>query len=362
MAINQRNLEGIIMGSRKSVFSGLVKKSIGNKNAIHDDDLHQSSTISSITKQKRPRSRTNVLKKITGNETDKQKDTQYIDDLDPRLCQIWHRQSRFFDLLNEQQCSDLISDFKSHIGQKIPIVIREIPKEVKKDNSEICYEVVAGSRRLWSALYVVNQFNDQFRLKAIIKTLDDKQSAIECEKENDREELSAFERGMYYHRLIEQGVFDNQKQLSDSLNIPRTSLQELLEFGKIDHEIIDAFLDPREIKKSWGKSLNQLFSNKTSKDSILKKIDEIKQSELKYSAQKIFNVLQKAGRTPVEIPSTAKFEAITKEIKDPKTKRVAIKMERTRTNKIRVSIDNKISMSNSDILKSMENFLDECSN
>jgi len=349
------------MGSRKSVFTGLVEKSIENKNAVHDGDLHQSSTISSMTKPKRPRSRTNVLKKVTGGETNKQKGGQYIDDLDPRLCQIWHRQSRFFDLLDEQQCSDLISDFKSHIGQKIPIVIREIPKEVKKDNSEICYEVVAGSRRLWSALYVVNQFNEQFRLKAIIKTLDDKQSAIECEKENDREELSAFERGMYYHRLIKQGVFDNQKQLSDSLNIPRTSLQELLEFGNIDIRIIEVFPDPREIKKSWGKSLNQLFSNNISKKAMLKKIDDVGQSELKHSPQKIFDLLLKAGRTSVEIPSSAKFEAITREVKDPKSKRIVIKMERTRTNKIRVSIDNKISMSKLDILKSMEKFLDECS-
>lgn len=350
------------MGSRKSVFSGLVEKSKENNTEVHDDDLHQSSTISSMTKPKRPRSRTNILKKVAeNNEVEKKQDGQYIDDLDPRLCQIWHRQSRFFDLLSEQQCGDLISDFKSHIGQKIPIVIREIPRGVEKNNSDIRYEVVAGSRRLWSALYVVNQFNEQFRLKAILKTLDDKQSAIECEKENDREELSAFERGMYYHRLLEQGVFETQRQLSDSLNIPKTSLVELLEFGKIDQKIVDIFSDPREIKKSWGKSLNQLYSNETSRKSMLKKVDEISRSEILYTPQKIFNVLQKVGRAAVEVPSSTKFEALSKEVKDPKTKRVAIKMERTRTNKIRVSIDNKISMKKVDILKSMEAFLDECS-
>ena len=350
------------MGSRKSVFGGLVEKTKEKDNAVHDDDLHQSSTISSMNKQKRPRSRTNILTKIADNsETEKKQDGQYIDDLDPRLCQIWHRQSRFFDLLNEQQCDDLISDFKSHIGQKIPIVIREIPRGVEKNSSEIRYEVVAGSRRLWSALYVVNQFNEQFRLKAIIKTLDDKQAAIECEKENDREELSAFERGMYYHRLLEQGVFDTQRQLADSLNIPKTSLVELLEFGKIDQKIVDIFSDPREIKKSWGKSLNQLYANETSRKSMLKKVDEISRSEISYTPQKVFNVLQKAGRVAVEVPSSTKFEALSKEVKDPKTKRVVIKMERTRTNKIRVSIDNKITMSKKDILKSMEVFLSECS-
>ena len=255
----------------------------------------------------------------------------------------------------------MISDFKTHIGQKIPIVIREISDDIKKEHQNTRYEVVAGSRRLWSALYVEKHFNSNFRLKAILKKLDDKQAAIECEKENDREELSAFERGMYYFRLLEQGVFDNHRQLAESLNIPKTSLHELLEFGKLDQKIVDIFSDPREIKKSWAKSINQLVANDISQKSMLKKVEEISKSELKYTPQKIFNILQKSARTAVEIPSTSKFEALSKEIKDPKTKRTAIKMERTRTNKIRVSIDNKISINKKDILKAFESFLDDCS-
>lgn len=351
------------MGSKKSLFGKIVETSNDNKKTVDEDKLHHSSTISSIVKPKRPRSRTNILNKIAENAgTDnKLKDGQYIDDLDPRECQIWHRQSRYFDLLDEQQCNDLISDFKSHIGQKIPIVIREIPEGVEKNSPEVRYEVVAGSRRLWSSLYVVNQFNEKFRLKAIIKNLDDKQAAIECEKENDREELSAFERGMYYHRLLEQGVFDTQRQLADSLNIPKTTLVELMEFGKMDKNIVEAFPDPRDIKKSWAKYINQLCVNQTSRKAILKKVDDIKNSELIYTPQKIYNIIQKAGRTAVEVPSTSKYEAISKEIKDPKSKRVVIKMERTRTNKIRISIDNKISMSKKEIIQSMESFFDECS-
>ncbi len=350
------------MGSKKSLFGNLVENARENKKTVDEEELHHSSTISSIIKTKRPRSRTNVLNKIADSgDSEKKQERQYIDDLDPRSCQIWHRQSRYFDLLDEQQCNDLISDFKSHIGQKTPIVIREIPRDVKKNSPEIRYEVVAGSRRLWSSLYVVNQFNDKFRLKAIIKILDDKQAAIECEKENDREELSAFERGMYYHRLLEQGVFDSHRQLADSLNIPKTSLQELLEFGKLDKKIVEVFSDPRTIKKSWAKSINQLCANQISRQSILKKTEDIAESDLDYTSQKIFNLLQKSGRMAVDLPSTSKFEAISKEIKDSQTRRVAIKMERTRTNKIRISIDNKISMSKKDIIKNMEDFLDECS-
>lgn len=350
------------MGSKKSLFGNLVENSRENKKNVDEEELHHSSTISSIIKTKRPRSRTNVLNKIadSGN-SEKNQDGQYINDFDPRLCQIWHRQSRYFDLLDAEQCRDLISDFKSHIGQKIPIIIREIPVGVKKNSPEVQYEVVAGSRRLWSSLYVIDQFNDKFRLKAIIKKLDDKQAAIECEKENDREELSAFERGMYYHRLLEQGVFDSHRQLADSLNIPKTSLQELLEFGKINKKIVDIFSDPREIKKSWAKSINQLCANQTSRKSILEKAEGIVESDLNYTSQKIFILLQKTGRMAVDVPSTSKFEAISTEIKDPKSKRVAIKMERTRTNKIRISIDNKISMTKEDIIRNMEAFLDECS-
>lgn len=349
------------MGSKKSLFGGIVEKSKENINTVQENELHNTSTISSLTNPKRTRSRMNVLDKVVNSEiTEKKENSLYIDDLEPTLCQIWHRQSRYFNLLDEQQCSDLISDFKTHIGQKIPIVIREIPKDINKEHMNIHYEVVAGSRRLWSALYIVKHFNNKFRLKAIIKKLDDKQAAIECEKENDREELSAFERGMYYFRLLDQGVFDHHRQLAESLNIPKTSLHELLEFGKLNQSIVETFCDPREIKKSWAKSINQFFANDISRKSILKKAEEISQSEQKHTSQKTFNLLQKAGRTAVEIPSS-KFETLSKEIKDPKTKRVAIKMERTRTNKIRVSIDNKISMNKQDILKALEGFLDDCS-
>jgi len=351
------------MGTKSSVFSNIFDNKKENIEPVHYDDLHQSSTISSMNKTNRQRSRTNVLSNLTENkEEEKKQDGQYIDDLDPRLCQIWHRQSRYYDLLSENECGNLISDFKSHIGQKIPIVIREISNEVKKNDPEVRYEVIAGSRRLWAACYVLKQFNNKFQLKAILKTLDDKQAAIECEKENDREELSAFERGMYYHRLLDQGVFDSQRQLADSLNIPQSSLQELLEFGKIEKEVIDVFVDPREIKRSWGKSINQLFSNSISREAILKKIEDINKSETTYTPQKIFNCLQKAGRLAVEITSSTKFEELNKEVKDPKTKRVVIKMERTRTNKIRINIDNKITMSKPEILKNMENFLNDCSN
>ena len=211
------------MGSKKSLFGSIVDNAMANAEKINEDELHHSSTISGVTR--RPRSRTNVLDKVstktTTNENVKVNDGLYVGELDPRQCQIWHRQSRRFDLLNEKECEDLISDFRGHIGQKIPIVIRSIPSGVDKEDAKIEYEVVAGSRRLWAAQYVVNQFNDQFRLRAILKDLDDKQAAIECEKENDREELTAFERGMYYHRLLTQGVFDSERQLSDSLNIPR---------------------------------------------------------------------------------------------------------------------------------------------
>ena len=350
------------MGSKKSLFGGLVEKSKNNTESVDEDDLHHSSTISSLTNSKRTRSRTNILGRVANKSSnDKKLDSNYLDDIDPAECQIWHRQSRFFNLLDEQQCQDLISDFKTHIGQKIPIIIREIPDDIKKEHNNIRYEVVAGSRRLWSALYVEKHFNSKFRLKAILKKLDEKQAAIECEKENDREELSAFERGMYYFNLLEQGVFDNHRQLAESLNIPKTSLHELLEFGKLDQKVVKLFSDPREIKKSWAKLINQLFENNNSKKSLLKKVEDIGQSDLKYTPQKIFNILQKSARSAVEVPLISKFEILSKEIKDPKTKRTAIKMERTRTNKIRVSIDNKTSINKKDILKEFESFLDDCS-
>jgi ParB/RepB/Spo0J family partition protein len=349
------------MGSRKSLFGNLVDKSKEKQKSIGEDKLHQNTTISSLNKPKRPRSRTNVLDKVAKNRVEiTSESSHYLDNIDPIECQIWHRQSRFFDLLDEKQCEDLISDFKGHIGQKIPITIREIPVGVKKNNDKIKYEVVAGSRRLWSALYVQKQFKSKFKLKAILKKLDDKQSAVECEKENEREELSAFEKGMFYYNLLAQNIFSNQKQLSDSLNIPTSSLQDLLEFGRMNKKIVEVFSDPREIKRSWVKCLNQLDTNKVSQKAMLSKIVEIESSTLKYTDQKIYNILKNVGTKAVEIPSSNKFNEIRKEIKDPKTKKIAIKMERTRTNKIRISIENKITMSKKDILKNMEDFLLQC--
>jgi|GEM_PF-6258648 len=346
------------MGTKNSMFGQVVDKANQNNDEIPEEKLHENSTISSVEPKKK-RSRTNVLSKAVNAKKTITEDG-YIDNLDPRICQTWKRQSRFFNLLDEKQCDDLISDFKSHIGQKIPIVIREIPKDIQKQNPSIKYEVVAGSRRLWSALYVVNNFNEEFRLKAIIKELDDKQASIECEKENDREELSAFERGMYYHRLLKEGVFEQQKQLSDSLNIPPATLNELLEFGRIHKNIVDIFEDPREIKKLWAKSLNQLAKNKVAEKAILKKVKEIANSSLEYTSQKIFTLLKKAGVDAVQVPSSNKVEEIKKEIKDPKTKRPVVNFERTKTNKFRINIDNKHNLSREEIISGIDKFLNDC--
>lgn len=109
------------------------------------------------------------------------------------------------------------------------------------------YELASGHRRHQATL------RKNLKLKAeVISTMSEVDLVKQMHRENmGREALSPYERGIQWSRLIKMGVFSNIRQLASELGTSKTVVGRLIRYAAIPQEIIDAFQDPRSIRREW---------------------------------------------------------------------------------------------------------------
>ena len=266
---------------------------------------------------------------------------EFRNDIDPREIQTIKTPGRIQKLLNEKRCSDLIKDFNSHIGQKEAIYIRPIPDHVEKINDKIKYECFAGTRRNFSANFVVKEYNPNFRLKAFIKDLSDEEASVFTEKENAKEEWADVEFGFFYADLLADGTYKNQTELANKRNIDKTMVTEFLRFGILRDnypEIIKAFdqlSDLLELKKLWVKKLLLLLEDKAKEKVILKKVESLLKEGTNLPPSVLYNSLLKVAES---VNKTERLSTIKESIKNKKGKETIGSFTRSSVNNIDIKI------------------------
>ena len=165
--------------------------------------------------------------------------------IDPKLCKRWQFADRSeFEFGN---LSTLAEDIRKN-GQINPVIARSI-----KD-PKYRYEIIAGSRR-WKACLL----ND-LPLSAIVDNYNDEKAAMIQIKENSKEPLSDYSKGMNYSRIIESCNI-TQTALAINLNYTRNRLINFLAFAKLPEKIWQAVQVPDKVSSRTAAALLAL-SNK----------------------------------------------------------------------------------------------------
>jgi len=138
-------------------------------------------------------------------------------DINPKDCRRWQYADR-----SSFEMGDLFllaEDIKQN-GQIEPIIVRPL-----KDNSDLKYEVIAGSRR-WQAC-----LQHTLPLKAIVRDVDDKEAMVVQVKENEKEGICDYSKGLFFSALLEDGKA-SQQELLQATGISRRQLDRYLCFKK----------------------------------------------------------------------------------------------------------------------------------
>ncbi|MBT9100277.1 ParB/RepB/Spo0J family partition protein [Methylovulum psychrotolerans] len=144
-----------------------------------------------------------------------------------------------------------------------PITIR------KKDNNR--YELISGERRYRAHIILGYE-----KIPAVIKILDDKQSALLSIASNTvRENLSDFELGRSFKKLLDSQYVRSVSELSRYIGISRQQIDRCLDFTKLPISVIDQL---EKNPKLFGANCAEFFAGYILKgyvDNVILAVDMI---------------------------------------------------------------------------------------
>lgn len=149
-------------------------------------------------------------------------------------------QGRLFDLTDEltpeeEASIDELKESIENNGLLQPIVVR--PNEKGK------YEIIDGHRRVISCRKLgIGQ------IKAIVKDYSDKDAQVfSIVGKLQREDLSAIEQAISCKKVLNSGVFNDQRELSRAIGKDETYVSDLLNMLKMDQRVIDDLTETKSI-------------------------------------------------------------------------------------------------------------------
>lgn len=183
---------------------------------------------------------------------DKQK-TDALIEISPSICQPWIFSDRLdIELGNIEELATSIQK----AGQQEPILVRPIKNPHLQIDPSIKYEIIFGNRR-WRACKLIGK-----NLLAIVRNLDDQDAAQAQKEENEnRQDISDYSRALHYKRLIDSGVFANESQLANKLNIPRNRFNDLMAFNRIPKSLLDSIPNVHKLSQRIAIKLATLAKN-----------------------------------------------------------------------------------------------------
>jgi len=144
-----------------------------------------------------------------------------IINIDPKHCRRWAYADR-----SDFEMGDLFKlaqDIREN-GQIEPVVVRPT------GDKDTLYEVITGSRRFEAAR------SGDLSLRARVVNLSDGQAFVAQVKENQKEGISDYSKGIFYSRLLE-GKKATKAEILSVAQISRTQLDRFLTFKKVPEVI-----------------------------------------------------------------------------------------------------------------------------
>lgn len=170
--------------------------------------------------------------------------------LDPARVRVWPGNARIHARLTEENCRDLIDSLIAEGGQRVPAVVRRVEGDPDHD-----YEVIAGTRRHWSIVWLRAHAYPEMRFLAQVAALDDEAAFRLADIENRaRRDVSDIERARNYAAALATHYGGRQKRMAERLRVSEGWLSKMLRVATIPDQVLAAFasLDDLGLKPAYG--------------------------------------------------------------------------------------------------------------
>ncbi len=167
--------------------------------------------------------------------------------LNPNLIKASKFANRIEASFEDRSFSELKSEIASAGGNVQPIKVRPM--------GQGSYEIVFGHRRHRACLELELDV-----LAMIHEEMSDKELFEEMTRENEqRKDLSAYERAMHYKCGIDQKIYKNWAELAVVLGKTKGLISRYSALAELPKSIVDAFHSPNDIQPKWAQQLRQVL-------------------------------------------------------------------------------------------------------
>lgn len=198
--------------------------------------------------------------------------------VDPKVCRMWDKHNRIYDLLTPENCADLINSIRAQGKQEIPAVVRRL----KNDPEGYEYEVVSGARRHFAVSHLREAENRKEIFYLIeVRDLEDEEAFRFADLENrGRQDISDYERGREYMKALDDYYGGNMTRMAQRMEVSKALLSSYISIAKLPTEVLDAYGDPREIAVRHGQQLSPLLKGE-SRAKVIERAREIAKAQNK---------------------------------------------------------------------------------
>ena len=218
-------------------------------------------------------------------------------ELDPkkvRATEFRNRHDRSL-LIEDPKFIELKESLRAH-GQEAPIRVRPVSNALPFE-----FEIVSGHRRHAASLALDAASPAGFPILAIVDVAvgGARDLVLKMYRENEeRYDLSAFEKGRMFSRWLEAGVYESQRELSSAIGLGETAVAKYLAVASLPLQVLGAFGDERLIPMSWGPTLSQAL--KTNESAVLRSAERLAQRKPLANPDVVFRTLvsSAAGKNP----------------------------------------------------------------
>jgi ParB family chromosome partitioning protein len=175
-------------------------------------------------------------------------------------------------LSDDPKFKELKDSIESH-GQETPIRVRPLKNALPFE-----FEIVSGHRRHAACLALDAASEGGFPMLAIVDAAaaESRDLVLKMYRENEeRYDLSAFEKGRMFSQWLELQVYASQDELAAAIGLGKSAVAKYLAVAGLPKEVLAAFGDERLIAMSWGPTLSQAL--KTNEAAVLRSAERLAQ-------------------------------------------------------------------------------------
>jgi ParB family transcriptional regulator, chromosome partitioning protein len=175
---------------------------------------------------------------------------------------------------SDPEFAKLKESIQAH-GQEIAIRVRPV-----KDALPFEFEIVSGHRRHAACLQLDAETEGGYSILSLVDVdaANARDLVLKMYRENEeRYDLSAFEKGSMFARWLDAHVYDSQRDLGAAVGLGESAVAKYLAVASLPAAVLAAFRDERTIPMSWGAPLSQAL--KLNEAAVLKAAERLAQRQ-----------------------------------------------------------------------------------